>query len=67
MTAEEFKALSSWDKVRTLTGIVSGSGEAVMTRMALICLISRVELGDADPDFLNEIIDKAFPAEKQSD
>ena len=66
MTAKEFKELSNWKKIRTLSGIIprTGSLEAdvkILTdRLAICCLIARVEEGDASEDFLNQIIDKAF-------
>ena len=60
MTATEFKELSSWDKVRTLSGMFTTDAEECGNRLAIICLISRVEQGDADINFLNSVIDKAF-------
>ena len=70
MTAEEFKALPNWNKVRTLTGITMLSGDdkkdlnMIIHKMTLVCMIARVEEGDCDPDFLNECIDKAFGVKK---
>jgi hypothetical protein len=72
MTAEEFKALSNWKKVRILTGIIPQSGDleqdnaALIDRMAICCLISRVEEGDASPAILNKIIDNMFGAENEA-
>jgi hypothetical protein len=60
MTPEEFKALDSWNKVRHLSGMFVQDSSDMMNRLTIICLISRVELGDADADFLDKIIDKAF-------
>jgi hypothetical protein len=66
MTAEEFKALSNWKKVRILTGIIPQSGDlnednqTMIGRLAICCLISRVEEGDATQDFLNKVIDKFY-------
>lgn len=69
MTSTEFKALSNWDKVRTLSGMFTDNAEDMSNRLAIICLIARVELGDADVNFLNGVIDKAFghQAESQPD
>lgn len=61
MNRVEFKKLSNWEKVRTLTGMVTMDADAMMGRLALCCLISRVELGDADADFLDKTIDKYLP------
>lgn len=61
MNRVEFKALNNWEKVRTLTGMIPDDRESMLGRLALSCLISRVELGDADPDFLDETIDKYLP------
>ncbi|MDD3412584.1 MAG: hypothetical protein PHY47_01155 [Lachnospiraceae bacterium] len=66
MTAQEFKDLPNWKKVRMLSGITMLSGDdkrdvsMLIDKLTLICLISRVEEGDADLEFLNKIIDKAF-------
>jgi hypothetical protein len=66
MTASEFKELSNWQKIRTLSGVVPQTGsletdvKILTDRLAICCLISRVEEGDATEEFLNEIIDKAF-------
>lgn len=66
MTSSEFKALTNWEKVRILTGIIPQSGDiaennrALVARLSLCCLISRVEAGDADQEFLDECINKSF-------
>ncbi len=66
MTAEEFKKLPNWNKVRTLSGMIPLSGDnevdvqLLTNRLVLICLISRVEEGDAEQSFLDKCIDKAF-------
>ena len=70
MTAQEFKDLSNWKKVRLLTGMIPQSGNLeqdnalLIDRLVLCCLISRVEEGDASQDFLNKIIDKKFGGEE---
>ena len=68
MKAEEFKALPHVNKIRTLSGIFFNdeedlvrSNNALISRLALICLITRVIEGDADESFLNDYIDKCFP------
>lgn len=66
MTAEDFKAMPNIKKIRTLSGMIplSGNSEAdvqhLTSVLALICLISRVEEGDATQEFLDKTIDKAF-------
>lgn len=66
MTAQEFKDLSNWKKVRLLTGMIPQSGNLeqdnalLIDRLVLCCLISRVEEGDASQEFLDKIIDKKF-------
>jgi hypothetical protein len=71
MNVEEFKALPNWKKVRILSGIIPQTGKPeedlqVLThRLAMCCLISRVEEGDADPEFLNSMIDKSFGLNKE--
>jgi len=71
MKAEDFKSMANWEKVRTLSGMIALSGDdkrdvrAMVARVALICLISRVEMGDADQEFLNQQIDKAFGEGKE--
>lgn len=66
MTAQEFKDLSSWKKVRLLTGIIPQSDNIednnaiLINRMVLCCLIARVEEGDASEEFLNKYIDTYF-------
>lgn len=70
MSADEFKALPNWEKVRAISGIMPLSGDdkrdlnQMISRLTLICLISRVEAGDADVDFLNEQIDRSFGVKK---
>lgn len=70
MTFTEFKALSSWEKVRTITGIIPQTGDIeqdnsiLIYRMAICCLIARVELGDAQQDFLDKTLMKLFPPEE---
>ena len=70
MTAQEFKDLSNWKKVRLLTGMIPQSGNLeqdnalLIDRLVLCCLISRGEEGDASQDFLNKIIDKKFGGEE---
>lgn len=65
MNNVDFKALGSWDKIRTLTGMVPDDKESMAGRIALCCLISRVELGDAEPAFLDQIIDKYLPPKEE--
>lgn len=60
MTAEEFKAMPNWEKIRTLSGMYPMDPQVMSGRLALICLISRVEMGDADQEFLDTIINKSF-------
>ena len=70
MTAQEFKSLSNWKKVRLLTGMIPQSGDLerdnaiLIDRLVLCCLISRVEEGDASQEFLDNIIDKKFGEEE---
>ena len=70
MKYSEFKALSNWEKVRTITGIIPQTGDIernnriLINRLATVCLISRVEAGDADQDFLDEQLTKMFPKEE---
>jgi hypothetical protein len=60
MNATEFKELPNWEKVRTLSGMFTQDVGDMSNRLAIICLISRVEVGDANVEFLNSVIDKAF-------
>lgn len=70
MTSEEFKALTPWEQVRTLTGIIPMTKDSekdnriLISRLSLVCLISRVQAGDAEQSFLDECIDKAFGVTK---
>lgn len=70
MTAQEFKDLSNWKKVRLLTGMIPQSGNLeqdnaiLIDRLVLCCLISRFEEGDATREFLDSIIDKKFGGEE---
>jgi len=72
MDAIAFKKLTNWQKVRALSGIIPQSGNfeqdnaALVQRLALICLISRVEAGDANETILHNIIEKLF-AQKQEE
>lgn len=67
MTGQEFKALDALNKIRTLSGIIMLTGDdkkdanRMITLLTLCNLIVRVELGDADMEFLNETIDRYFP------
>ena len=66
MDAIEFKKLSNWQKVRALSGIIPQSEDLeqnnrlLVHRLAVICLISRVEAGDASETILNTVIEKMF-------
>ena len=66
MTAEEFKAMSHVEKIRALSGVIPLSGNSdtdvqIMTsRLGLICLITRVMMGDATEEFLETTIDRLF-------
>jgi hypothetical protein len=71
MDAIAFKKLTNWEKVRALSGIIPQSGDekqnnAILTqRLALICLISRVEAGDSSEVILHNIIEKLFGEEQK--
>lgn len=71
MNAIQFKKLSNWEKVRALSGIIPQSGDlqqdnnSLVHRLALICLISRVEAGDASETVLHNIIEKMFGETKE--
>lgn len=60
MNRSEFKKLTAIEKIKALTGIFSNDPKAMMDKLALINLIARVETGDAELGFLNEMIDKRF-------
>jgi hypothetical protein len=66
MTANEFKEMPNIEKIRVLSGMIPMSGDHerdvnhLVGVMGLICLISRVEMGDASASFLSKQIDKAF-------
>lgn len=66
MSAEEFKAMSALEQIRAISGILNITGEpevdvSIMTsRLALINLIARGELGLADKDFVSSQIDRIF-------
>lgn len=60
MTAAEFKTLSPLQQIRTLSGIMVLDEKILVARLALINLITRVELGDSNRDFLNSYLDKVF-------
>ena len=60
MNAAEFKKLTPWQQVRSLSGMYIKDEEHMSDRLALICLISRVVIGDADQEFLDSQIDKDF-------
>lgn len=66
MSAEEFKAMSALEQIRAISGILNITGEPevdvnIMTsRLALINLITRGELGLADKDFVSSQIDRIF-------
>lgn len=67
----EFKNLTNWQKVRALSGIIPQSGDTqednrlLVHRLAIICLISRVEAGDASQTILDTIIDKMFGSNEE--
>lgn len=69
MKFSEFKALDKWEQVRTITGIIPQTGDIdrdnriLISRLATVCLISRVVAGDADQEFLDEQLAKMFPKE----
>ena len=63
MKASEFKKLSTIQKIRTLSAIFTDDSEEMKSRLALINLITRVELGISEDDFLNEISDRMFGGE----
>jgi len=66
MTSTEFKQLSKWEQVRTLSGMFAQNVDDMSNRLAIICLISRVEMGDADQEFLDQVISKAFGESTES-
>lgn len=71
MDALEFKKLTNWQKVRALSGIIPQSGDIesdnrlLIHRLAIICLISRVEAGDATETILNTVIEKMFKQDNE--
>lgn len=71
MNGLEFKKLTNWQKVRALSGIIPQTGNVeednklLIHRLAIICLISRVEAGDASETILNTIIEKMFKEEPE--
>ncbi len=60
MNRNDFKNLTPMEQIRALTGIIPNELNSAIIRLALINLITRVEAGDADKEFLNETIDKSF-------
>jgi hypothetical protein len=60
MTKDEFKSMSPLEQIRVLSGIFVQDERIMMSHLVLINLITRVELGDADMDFLDSQLDKAF-------
>jgi len=60
MNKDEFKSMSPLEQIRVLSGIFVQDNRIMASHLALICLITRVELGDADKDFLDSQLDKAF-------
>jgi hypothetical protein len=73
MDVLEFKKLTNWQKVRALSGIIPQSGDTaednklLIHRLAIICLISRVEAGDASETILNTVIEKMFGTNKEEE
>lgn len=63
MKAGEFKALGAIAQIRLLSGMFDAEDkEGMVQRLALICLITRAEQGDAEKSFLETIIDQSFPS-----
>lgn len=64
MNKSKFKEMPNIEKIRVLSGMVMISNNHeedvgnLTSILALICLISRVEMGDADQDFLDAQIDR---------
>lgn len=64
MTKDEFKSMSPLEQIRVLSGIFVQDERIMMSHLVLINLITRVELGDADMDFLDSQLDKAFKVDQ---
>jgi len=60
MTYVEFSHLSPLEQIRTLTAIIPNDIHQLTDRMAIINLITRVTLGDADSNFLDDVLKGAF-------
>lgn len=60
MDYQTFKDLSVYEQIRVLTGIVPQDIETITNRIALINLIVRVELKEADASFLDDTLKKLF-------
>lgn len=66
MTKEDFKAMTPMEQVRILSGILVMETNVLVSHLALINLISRVDLGLADKEFLDSQLDKAFGASDEN-
>lgn len=70
MTVDEFKAMTPLKQIQTLTGIFSLTGVderdvAILSdKCAIINLICRADCGEADKDFVDDIIDRMFGIKK---